>query len=593
MTIYWPKADAEHPDGEQHKPAAQVDDDSGLAFEVPVEVLRRHGARVLEPSTARNSAAGPALRPTAYVSSVLLIPRDELAPTANRNTLNDVLRTVGMRLPVFEDDENSTRPPEAVLPPEGVETVPVVLRSLDPHVDVDAWTALQAFRGRAATDLEELAREDPAFEPGAVESDRLAKRISLDHLMFASRWNGNLGGVPGPIQGFVPPFGNDIAASGYLVGPVAVELPAIDPKGGLTLGRRAVVAVLDTGIGQNTWLGIDALSTSEPDLSKWPTGNYVQVDTKIQKAIADAGRYLQQQQKKHPVEVITHPKDEPLSRNPLVGTQAWCFGHGEFCAGIIAQIAPEATVLAVRVMGTDGVAREDVVVAALRALVRRIDGAPGVPPQKVDIVSLSMGFPFERGEDEELASPLAEEIANLRRRGVLVVAAAGNSASSQPFFPASLSTAKDGLTTPPVISVGALNPNGSKALFTNEGPYVTCYATGTNVISTFPQDANASRQPAVQVPAKNREGLPQYRQSPDVDDHSNSPFGVWTGSSFAAPHVAAHLANALHGMAPVTGSSTTSKVDQTMKHAKDAVAMVQEAAQPPAKPTATPPAPAP
>lgn len=587
MTIYWPKADAEHPDEEERKPATPVDDDNGLAFEVPVEVLRRHGARVLEPSTARSSAAGPALRPTAYVSSVLLIPRDELAPTANRNTLNAVLGTVGMRLPVFEDDdENSTRPPEAVLPPEGMETVPVVLRSLDPPVDVDAWTALQAFRGRAATDRE-LAREDPAFEPRAVESDRLAKRISLDHLMFASRWNGDLGGVPGPIQGFVPPFGNDIAASGYLVGPVAVELPAIDPKGDLALGRPAVVAVLDTGIGRNDWLGIKALTTSELDLSKWPTGDYVKVDTKVQEAVKDVGTYLWQQD--HRFEVIAHPKDEPLSRNPLVGTQAWCFGHGEFCAGIIAQIAPDATVLAVRVMGTDGVARASVVVAALRALVRRIDGAPGVPPQMVDVVSLSMGFPFERGEDEELASPLAVEIANLRRRGVLVVAAAGNSASSQPFFPASLSTAKDGLTTPPVISVGALNPNGSKALFTNEGPYVTCYATGTNVISTFPQDANASRQPAVQVSAKNREDLPQYRQSPDVDDHSNSPFGVWTGSSFAAPHVAAHLANALHGMAPVTGSSTTSKVDQAMKHAKDAVAKVQEAAQPPAKP----PAPAP
>jgi subtilisin family serine protease len=587
MTIYWPKADAEHPDEQERKPATLVEDDSGLAFDVPVEVLRRHGARVLEPSTASNSAAGPALRPTAYVSSVLLIPREELLPTANRNTLNDVLGTVGMRLPFFEDDEeNSSEPPEAELPPAGIDTVPVALRSLEPSVDVDAWTALQAFRGRAATDRR-LAREDPALEPAASESDRLAKRISLDHLMFASSWNGNLGGVPGPIQGFVPPFGSDVVASGYLVGPVAVELPAIARKGNLTLGRPAVVAVLDTGIGQNTWLGIDALSTSELDLSKWPTGNYVQVDTKIQKAVEDAGRYLRQQ--KLPVEVITHPKDEPLSRNPLVGTQAWCFGHGEFCAGIIAQIAPEATVLAVRVMGTDGVARESAVVAALQALVRRIDGTEGDAPQMVDIVSLSMGFPFERTEDEQLASPLAVEIENLRRRGVLVVAAAGNSASSQPFFPACLSTVKDGLTTPPVVSVGALNPNGSKALFTNEGPFVTCYATGTNVISTFPQDANASRQPAVQVSAKNRDDLPQYRQSPDVDDHRNSPFGVWTGSSFAAPHVAAHLANALHGMAPVTGTSTTSKVDQAMKHAKDAVAKVQDAAQPQAKPSAPAP----
>jgi subtilisin family serine protease len=558
MTIYWPDTPSA---------ASAGDEDSGLAFEVPDEVLRRHGARVLEPSTAANSAAGPALRPTAYVSSVLLIPREQLTPKNNQD-LNTLLSQVGMRLPDFgRGGENA--PPEAPVPPEELATVPVVLRSAGQPADVDAWTALQAIRAGAAKELSE--------------------QISLDHLMFASGWNGDLTGVPGAIQGFVP-FGPGTVASGYLDGPVSVELPAIRQRAEETLAlrRRAVVAVLDTGIGQNTWLEIPKLDTTLP-VWRWKTGPHVKVDDKVQTAVETAGLYLRDQG--HRAEVITHPKDEPLTRNPLVGTQAWCFGHGLFCAGVIQQIAPDSTVLAVRVMGTDGVARESAVVAALRALVQRVDDArfTGDPKMMVDVVSLSMGYLFERPESEEALSPIGMQISALRGRGVLVVAAAGNSASSERFFPGCLSTYDNKLTTPAVISVGALNPNGSKALFTNEGPSVTCYATGTNVISTFPQDANASRQPAVQVPACNRQDLPQFRQSPDVDDHTHSPFAVWTGSSFSAPHVAAHLANALHDTASLamTGVNTP---EEAMKRAADAVAAVKAAANPPAQ---NPPAPNP
>ncbi|WP_158102998.1 S8 family serine peptidase [Lentzea kentuckyensis] len=562
MTIYWPGTYADASEDEGRTGANPANEDTGLPFEVPDDVLRRHGARVLEPSTSaqspvrasdRTPEVGPAERPTAYVSSVLLIPRDLLI---ERNAdLDGLLAPVGMKLPTLTDRRDTLRRGEAAVPPEELASaVPVVLQPAERPVDIDAWTALQALR----------ANKD------------IGDRISLNHLMFASGWVGDLGGVPGPIQGFMPPFGG-AATSGYLDGPVSVELPAIDRSGTTTLGRPAVVAVLDTGIGENTWLGIPPLKTGLP-VKDWKTGSYVEVDAEIQRAVKKAGRYVLEQG--HPAEVIKHPKDEPLSRNPLVGTQAWCFGHGEFCAGIIAQIAPKATVLAVRVMGTDGVATEGAVVAALKGLVKRIDGTSETPPRMVDVVSLSMGYLFERPKEEEATSPLAVQIHELRKRGVLVVAAAGNSASSQRFFPASLSTIEDRLTTPPVVSVGALNPNGSKALFTNEGPSVTCYATGTNVISTFPQDANASRQPAVQVAAVNRQDLPQFRQSPDVDDHTHSPFGVWTGTSFAAPHVAAHLANAVHGMAPgtVTGKD---EFDQAMKRARDAVTKVQEAAKPP------------
>jgi len=534
MTIYWPDA--------QHSTTSEVDD-TGLPLLVSEEVLQRHGARILRPADAVDGQDGPALQPTAYVTSVLLVPTER---RGDLGTLRDLLGPVGMTI-------SDNIPWEPDLP-----VAPVLLQAADSRpVVVDAWTALQAIRANTT----------------------LGPQISLEHLMFASQLAGDLAGVPGAIQGFAPPFGPAGSVPfGYLDGPVALELPPIvqTNTSTLKLGRRAVVAVLDTGIGRNDWLDIQTLNTAAP-MSTWDTGDYVKVDGAIQSLVEMAGDQLNNQliaqaPKGLPprlIDVIRHAKDEPLTRNPLIGTQDWCFGHGEFCAGIIGQIVPDATVLAIRVMGSDGIARESAVVAALKGLVDRVDKAfsTGDTELMVDVVSLSMGYPFERPEADEKTSPITVQIEALRARGVLVVAAAGNSASTARFFPACLATHTTPLSTPPVISVGALNPNGSKALFTNETP--TCYATGVNVISTFPQDANASRQPLLQVPAVNRPGLPQFRQSPDADDHTQSPFAVWTGTSFAAPHIAAQLAKALHGMATVAAATSTPQ-EQATKRAKDA-----------------------
>jgi hypothetical protein len=37
-----------------------------------------------------------------------------------------------------------------------------------------------------------------------------------------------------------------------------------------------------------------------------------------------------------------------------------------------------------------------------------------------------------------------------------------------------------------VISVGALNLNGTKAMFSNDGDWVTAFALGAAVVSTYP-----------------------------------------------------------------------------------------------------------
>ena len=61
--------------------------------------------------------------------------------------------------------------------------------------------------------------------------------------------------------------------------------------------------------------------------------------------------------------------------------------------------------------------------------------------------------------------------------GVSVVCSAGNDATARPMFPAAFAPWADGAggvqpedTVVPIMSVGALNPNGTDALFSNAGP---------------------------------------------------------------------------------------------------------------------------
>jgi subtilisin family serine protease len=125
---------------------------------------------------------------------------------------------------------------------------------------------------------------------------------------------------------------------------------------------------------------------------------------------------------------------------------------------------------------------------------------------------------------------------------VAVVAAAGNYSTSRRFYPAAFSLVPSPV---PVISVGALNPNGSKALFSDGGRWVSAWASGASVVSVFPTDVNGSLDPQATVRARAAgAGLPAARAALDPDDYSGG-FAVWSGTSFSAPLLAAHIFSAL------------------------------------------------
>jgi subtilisin family serine protease len=92
----------------------------------------------------------------------------------------------------------------------------------------------------------------------------------------------------------------------------------------------------------------------------------------------------------------------------------------------------------------------------------------------------------------------------------------------------------------PVVSVGALNPDRTIALFSNAGPWVTCHRPGAAVVSTFPVTFDGAAQPSYElhVPGDG------WRANIDPDNFA-SGFGLWSGTSFAGPVLAGEIAQSL------------------------------------------------
>ena len=161
-------------------------------------------------------------------------------------------------------------------------------------------------------------------------------------------------------------------------------------------------------------------------------------------------------------------------------------------------------------------------------------------------MSLSFGYYHEQPADETFDPQLLHPLRALSECGVAVVVSAGNDSTDRPMFPAAFTPYPGGRITGysadcvPLISVGALNPDRSIALFSNAGPWVTCHGPGAALVSTFPVSFDASGQAgfSVEVPGEGR------RSTIDPDNF-HSGFGIWSGTSFSAPILAGTLAQAM------------------------------------------------
>lgn len=145
-------------------------------------------------------------------------------------------------------------------------------------------------------------------------------------------------------------------------------------------------------------------------------------------------------------------------------------GHGSHVAGIIGAVTNngkgvaglcwEASLMAVKAFNENGEAAVSDVVAAIGYAAA--NGA--------DVINASWGAP-----EQSLA--LQEAIHEATQAGVLVVSAAGNGRTSEPYYPSALED---------VVSVAATNNRDQRAAFSNFGSQVDLAAPGELVLSTMP-----------------------------------------------------------------------------------------------------------
>jgi len=135
-------------------------------------------------------------------------------------------------------------------------------------------------------------------------------------------------------------------------------------------------------------------------------------------------------------------------------------GHGTHVAGIVHLVAPDARIMPVRVLDSDGLATDWTVVKAMFAATEM--GA--------DIVNLSFGRP---GSADLLRSATQQ----ILDRGVVVVAAAGNEGRDRAQYPAASRCA---------IAVAASDSTDSLAPYTTIGSWVDTVAPGTDIVSIHP-----------------------------------------------------------------------------------------------------------
>ncbi len=229
---------------------------------------------------------------------------------------------------------------------------------------------------------------------------------------------------------------------GPYTGQYAPDMLGLPAAHAISQGAGAVVAVIDTGVQLNHPVLAPLLTTARIDF----------VD------------------------------GDDVPEDAFSGGTDYGAGHGTHVAGIIHLVAPQAQIMPIRVLDTDGRGYSFTVAEAI--LFAAEHGA--------HVINLSLGMPYESDFLEDVVEDVTEE-------GIVVVAAAGNLNSTEQQYPAASEC---------VLGVTAVDADRVKADFASYGTWVRLSAPGVGIYSTLPVDG----------------------------------YGSWNGTSMAAPFTAGQAA---------------------------------------------------
>ena len=186
-------------------------------------------------------------------------------------------------------------------------------------------------------------------------------------------------------------------------------------------GKGVVTAIVDTGV-----------DSSHPDLQAHMVGGWNTVDN------------------------TSNAKDD--------------HGHGTHVAGItgalvnnkqgIAGIAPDTTLMPVKVLAADGSGSDETVA----------NGIIWAADHGAKVINMSLGGPGE-------SQVMAEAVAYAIKKNVAVIAAMGNDGNNEKSYPAAC---------PGVVAVGATNKSDKVTDFSQYGDWISVSAPGASIMATFP-----------------------------------------------------------------------------------------------------------
>ncbi len=197
------------------------------------------------------------------------------------------------------------------------------------------------------------------------------------------------------------------------------------------------------------------------------------------------------------------------------------YGHGTHVASTIVEtpnngvgltgLAYGATIIPVKVLNRYGDGDEDSIAKGIRYAAR----------QRAQIINLSFEFGTSTNSADQIPL-IASAVKYARKKGALIVAAAGNTAYDRVAYPAAL---------PGVVSVGAITEHGCLAAYSTTGPGLDLVAPGGGADATLPG-----------TPCQGAAGRPVFQLT---FAGNRRTFGYPTdyyGTSMAAPHVSATAA---------------------------------------------------
>jgi thermitase len=185
-------------------------------------------------------------------------------------------------------------------------------------------------------------------------------------------------------------------------------------------------------------------------------------------------------------------------------------GHGTGVAGIILQVAPNATILPIRVLEADGSGDVDDVVAALDWAIKK--GAK--------VINLSLGAMLDIRALKDMTNIAA-------KNGAYIIASTGNTGDLNVTYPARHSMS--GSTESMNIGVGSVTTRDVLSNFSTSGTSVEVVAPGETVYTIVP----------------------------------GQQVGFWSGTSFATPMVSGAMALALGNMTKADSGKLADLVGST------------------------------